>query len=142
MTFDDVAWFPLSVGLTALGLAAAVAVTRRRGLEAGARVAAWALVPLGLYLVGATQVVWRVGTALTRFVTGFAFSPRVWLGVVVLATSAGLFLVTSRLRRRVGGGRDGAVEPAEKRGRTKDGGDSATAGFEDVEEILRRRGIG
>ncbi len=145
MSYDEIAWFPLCLTLTLLG-AAAVLVARRRGVVPGARVLAWALLPMGLYLLGAVALVWRIGTAITRFVTGFAFSPKTWAGVVVLVVAALLFAVTGVLRRRGVGRRTPAAatpevagRPAAKTPATK--GDDAMSGFEDVEDILRRRGI-
>jgi hypothetical protein len=76
---------------------------RRRGarhsparLVPGARLLAWAMLPMALYLIGAVALVWRIGTAITRFVTGFAFSPKTWSGVVLLVVAVVLFAVTGR----------------------------------------------
>lgn len=140
MAFDDIAWFPLSLGLTALGLVLAVVVGRRRGLVAGARVTAWALLPFALWLVGGIRLVWRVGTEVSRFVTGFAFSPKVWLGVVLVGVSAALFAVTTVVRRRgLDVGTD-APASAALEARPRKPADSGGE-FDEIEELLRRRGI-
>lgn len=144
MTYDDIPWLPLCLTLSVLGGVGAALGFRRRGVVAGARLLAWALLPMAVYLIGAVSLLWRIGTAVTRFVTGFAFSPSVWLGVVLLLTSGLLFAVTGVLRRRGIGGRRPAVDRGGSRAvapaRTTDR-DDRLSGFEDVEEILRRRGI-
>jgi hypothetical protein len=162
MSYDEIAWFPLCLTLSLLGAVAAVLVTRRRGVVPGARLLAWAMLPMALYLIGAVALVWRIGTAITRFVTGFAFSPKTWSGVVLLVVAVVLFAVTGALRRRGIGTRTTPGAKAEVTGATAavPGGKAPTArrpvgaakapakksddlsGFEDVEEILRRRGIG
>ena len=158
MSYDEIAWFPLCLTLSLLGAVAAVLVARRRGVVPGARVLAWAMLPMALYLIGAVALVWRIGTAITRFVTGFAFSPKTWTGVVLLVVAALLFAVTGVLRRRGIGTRTKPSTKAEVTGapaaktpaaRRPVGAAKAPAkksddlsDFEDVEEILRRRGIG
>lgn len=140
--FDRVAWFPLCAGLTALGLAASWLAARRRGGAAGLRGAAWSLLPLAAYLTGLVTLLWQIGTALTRWVTGFVFSPTVWAGVAVTGLAAICFLVSGFLRRRAlpGTPSRGSIEPpghaAPARPAARGDGE-----FADVEEILRRRGI-
>lgn len=156
--FDQVAWFPLCIGLTAAGLAASWLAWRRRGVVAGLRGAAWSLLPLAAYLTGVIKLLWQVGSAVTRWVSGFVFSPTVWAGVGVTALSALLFAVSGALRRRrpktverpaagapldEGRDREKAIQPAQPaqaargRGRKAEPDDE----FADIEDILRRRGI-
>jgi hypothetical protein len=141
--FDNVAWFPLCVGLTGLGLVVSWLAWRRRGAAAGMRGAAWSLLPLAAYLTGAVEMLWRIGTAIADWIGGFVFSPRVWSGVIVVGLAVLLFLLSRALRTRAPKGRrevqPGArreVEPARKRAAATPDDD-----FSEVEEILRRRGI-
>jgi hypothetical protein len=73
---------------------------RRRGPRAAARVLAWALLPIALYLVGILQVLWRFGVAIGDFFSGLAFSPKVYAGLIIAGISVLLFFVTGGLRRR------------------------------------------
>ncbi|MEU2157528.1 hypothetical protein ABZ532_21345 [Streptomyces sp. NPDC019396] len=133
-----------------LGIAAVTAY-RKRYLTA-ARIAAYALVPLGLVLTGA--VGWLAGTA---------FSPVAWLGVGLLGLSWVLFSTTRRMERRAlekqaqedpaipgsetAGKQSGQISPG-RRGkpvkRSKQSTTGAAAGgddFSDVEAILKKHGI-
>jgi hypothetical protein len=165
-TFDSVAWFPLCVGLTGLGLVASWVALRRRGAGAGLRGAAWSLLPLAAYLTGAVEMLWRIGTAIADWVGGFVFSPRVWLGVIVTVLAVLLFMISGALRRRaprrsgsqvdatgrrsVGSGAAGQQTAGERgtlerapagRAAAVKGKAEADDEFAEVEEILRRRGI-
>lgn len=143
-----------AVSAAGLGIAA-VAAYRKRFLTA-ARVAAYALVPLGLVLTGVVE--WAAGTV---------FSPTAWVGVGVLGAAWGLFMTTRAVERRraarasVGDGGTGphAVAPsasapalgkagrpaAEPGGRAKPKGKQPAAGtdddFSDIEAILKKHGI-
>ncbi|NUW32113.1 cellulose synthase [Nonomuraea sp. SMC257] len=158
-------WFPLCVGLTAVGLVLSFLAFRRRGVAAGMRVAAWALLPLAAYLTGALQALWTIGTTVVGFVTSLVFSPFVWAGVAVAGVSAVLFVASGVLRgralsrdgeRRKGGkgGKEAPAGPAEAPavagGRPAQTGKPAVEApakrksdddFSDIEDILRRRGI-
>jgi hypothetical protein len=161
--------------LSAAGLAIAVLTAYRRRYLRATRIAAVALLPVGLAMAGLVTLGRKIGTAVGDWAADLVFKPSVWTGFAVLACSAGLYGIT-RLFAGRGGGRatDRAAEPAgvsgagadapaalgagrtsggadggagrgagrgagkPKRGR---GGDSGLSGFEDVEEILRRRGI-
>jgi len=143
--FDEVAWLPLCAGLTMLGLAGSWLAFRRRGVAAGLRGAAWSLLPLVAYLTGVVTLLWKVGTAVTGWLAGFVFSPRVWAGVAVAGLAAGCFVVSGLLRRRAPAqppprpsiGPATRKEPAPSQ-RPGTGGDDD---FSEIEEILRRRGI-
>ncbi len=163
MTFNDIAWLPLCAGVTALGLVLALLAFRRRGAGAGLRVTAWALLPMAAYLTGALQTLWRIGSAAVGFVAGLVLSPMVWAGVVLAGLSVVLWVVSGVIRGRTAGSarRSGkrAGEPAagasRPAGASVPGGEGATRplpskpsrpaaddDFSDIEDILKRRGIG
>jgi len=162
-TYSQIAWLPLTAGLTLIGLIISFFVWRRRGAAAGLRGVAWSLLPLAAYLIGAIELLWRFGTAIGNFAGSFVFSPKVWAGIIVVIVSVALFAVAGRLRargkRRVGaqdasraagtgaspavtggkqtGGKQTKAVSASKR--QANGLDDDDLG--DVAEILRRRGI-
>ncbi|MGV9452625.1 hypothetical protein [Streptomyces sp. NPDC003635] len=136
-----------AVAAAGLGIAAVTAY-RKRYLSA-ARIAAYALVPLGLVMTGVVE--WLADTA---------FSPTAWAGFGVLGASWLLFASTRAVeRRREGGGtrkerkearaeRRGAVAPAASAPSLGSGSRSAakpTAApqedFSDIEAILKKHGI-
>ncbi len=142
--YNDIAWLPLCLTLSILGGVGAFLAFRHGRRMAAARWLAAALLPMGLYLIGAVRLVWDIGYELTRFVTRFAFSPTVWLGVILLASSAGLFATTAVLARRLGPGPRGKGGPpavTAGRGGAKRSAAASGGDFDDIEEILRRRGI-
>src|SRR5215468_1884169 len=100
MSFSQIPWLLLCGGLTAVGLIGSWFTWRRRGPRAAARVLAWALLPIALYLVGILQVLWRFGVAIGDFFSGLAFSPKVYIGLIIAGISVLLFFVTGGLRRR------------------------------------------
>ncbi|MFE0649864.1 hypothetical protein ACFVZH_14880 [Streptomyces sp. NPDC059534] len=130
-----------AVSVAGLGIAA-VAAYRKRFLSA-ARIAAYALVPLGLVMTGAVD--WIVDTA---------FSPVAWAGFGVLGIAWLLFLSTRAVERRragrgevTGGAESKAVAPASSspsRGvaAAKPGAAQAPGeDFSDIEAILKKHGI-
>ncbi|GAA4593037.1 hypothetical protein GCM10023194_56340 [Planotetraspora phitsanulokensis] len=156
MTFDQIAWLPLSAGVTAVGIALSYLAFRRRGLAAGLRATAWSLLPLAAYLTGALRTVWNIGSAVVGFVTGLVFSPMVWAGVAVTGVSVLLFFVSGGMRgralsrARAGGADPEAATKAAPRKQAKPAGPQPVEGgakpapaddFSDIEDILKRRGI-
>ena len=93
MSFSQIPWFLLCGGLTVVGLIGSWFTLRRRGGRAAARVAAWSLLPIGLYLIGIIQPIWN-------FAYGLVFDPKVWTGLVVLGVAFLTFAVTGGLRGR------------------------------------------
>ncbi|MFG3438688.1 cellulose synthase [Nonomuraea sp. NPDC047897] len=168
MTFTQIAWLPLCAGVTIAGLVLSFLAFRRRGAAAGTRVAAWALLPLAAYLTGALQALWTIGTTVVGFFTSLVFNPVVWAGVAVAGLSVVLFVVSGVLRGRKlakasktsKASTAGPAQPkaqGETRGGEKPREVPAQAGkpavaapaerksdddFSDIEDILRRRGIG
>ncbi|WP_030691998.1 hypothetical protein [Streptomyces globisporus] len=129
-----------AVSAAGLGIAA-ISAYRKRFLSA-ARIAAYALVPLGLVMTGAVD--WIADTA---------FSPVAWAGFGVLGVAWLLFLSTRAVERRragrevtAGGAEPRAVAPAapaSSRGVTAKprAGQSAGEDFSDIEAILKKHGI-
>jgi heme exporter protein D len=167
MPFDQIAWFPLCVGLTVAGLVLSFMAFRRRGAASGMRMTAWALLPLAAYLTNALQALWTIGSTLVGFVTSLVFNPLVWAGVAVAGLSVVLFVVSGVLRGRklakAGGGKKAgeaaaevpagrqapAARPAAAKAAPKSGPKpavesrkkSADDDFSDIEDILKKRGI-
>ncbi|MFI1658023.1 hypothetical protein ACH4ZU_24345 [Streptomyces sp. NPDC020472] len=129
-----------AVSAAGLGIAA-IAAYRKRFLSA-ARIAAYALVPLGLVMTGAVD--WIADTA---------FSPVAWAGFGVLGVAWLLFMSTRAVERRragrevtAGGAEPRAVAPAAaspSRGVTAKPRAERPAGedFSDIEAILKKHGI-
>ncbi|MFD7509357.1 hypothetical protein ACFV5N_08435 [Streptomyces sp. NPDC059853] len=124
--------------LSAAGLGVAFLVAKRRRYATALRVAAFALLPVGLAMTG-----------VVRFVLNMTFNPVAWAGLGVVGLAVLLFLSAGLADGRRGGGAgraaSGAAEPAAlpaKRG----GGTPAGAGggaddFSDIEAILKKHGI-
>jgi hypothetical protein len=143
-----------AVSAAGLGLAAITAY-RKRFLRA-TRIAAYALVPIGLVMTGVVE--WAADTA---------FSPTAWAGFGVLGASWFLFMTTRAVERRRGdtgkdrkaakASRTEAIAPAASAptlgasarpaGRPTTGsrptspGASAADDFSDIEAILKKHGI-
>ena len=157
-TYSQIAWLPLTAGLTLVGLIISFFVWRRRGVAAGLRGVAWSLLPLAAYLIGAIELLWRFGTAIGNFAGSFVFSPKVWAGIIVAIVAVVLFAASGRLRaraRRRSGGQaaaravDAGAGPAvtaAKPGKAVTTGKRQASGVDDdllgdAAEVLRRHGI-
>ena len=138
--FRDIAWLPLTAGLTVLGVLIAWFAWRRRGAAAALRALAWGLLPIAAYLTGVLRLVWDVASATVRWALGLVFSPVVWLGVSLAGVSFVLFVLSAVLRRRRPADEPRAVTrkatPAVGTGKS-----GIPDEFADIEELLRRRGI-
>ncbi|MET8682442.1 hypothetical protein ABZW18_34020 [Streptomyces sp. NPDC004647] len=151
------------VALSAVGLAVAFLTAYRRRYLRATRIAAVALIPVGLAMAGLAELGEKVGRAVGDWGADLVFKPSVWAGFAVLATSAVLFVVARAAGRR-GAGRTGsravdtvqrpAAAPgasapslgsgrrtAQPKPRAKAGSDDGTEDFEDIEEILKKHGI-
>ncbi|MET9133837.1 hypothetical protein [Streptomyces antibioticus] len=136
-----------AVAVAGLGIAAVTAY-RKRFLSA-ARIAAYALVPLGLVMTGIVE--WLADTA---------FSPTAWAGFGVLGAAWALFATTRAVERRRGGTRKerraaaraersdtvaaGASAPSLGQGTRPAAAPRAQGGaddFSDIEAILKKHGI-
>ncbi|MFI0091288.1 hypothetical protein [Streptomyces bobili] len=140
-----------AVAAAGLGIAAVTAYRRR--FLAAARIAAYALVPLGLVMTGVVE--WAADTA---------FSPTAWAGFAVLGGAWALFMTTRAVERRRGGGtrkerraaarsaQAAAVAPAASAPSLGQGARpasrpaaapraAASEDFSDIEAILKKHGI-
>ncbi|MEU3610583.1 hypothetical protein AB0E83_34865 [Streptomyces sp. NPDC035033] len=132
--------------VSAAGLGIAAVTAYRKKYRAAARIAAYALVPLGLVMTGAVE--WAFGTV---------FSPVAWAGFGVLG-AAWLLLATTRGverrrsgRKAAGGGAEpaavapGASAPSREALARPSSGPAARGGdaedFSDIEAILKKHGI-
>jgi hypothetical protein len=100
MGYDSIAWLPLALGLTVLGLVLSYLTYRRRGLRPAVMGTAWSLLPIAAYLTGAIEMLWKVGAAIGQFGTGFVFSPMKWAGIGVTGLAFALFLAAGGRTRR------------------------------------------
>ncbi|MFB7592122.1 hypothetical protein [Streptomyces sp. NPDC056169] len=135
-----------AAAVAGLGIAGITAY-RKRYLSA-ARIAAYALVPLGLVMTGA--VAWIADTA---------FSPVAWAGFGVLGGAWLLLSSTRAVERRRGGRKETtggaerpavapaasspsrAVGPKPQPGQARQAGQPAGEDFSDIEAILKKHGI-
>ena len=100
MSYNSIAWLPLALGLTVLGLILSYMAYRRRGLRSAMMGTAWSLLPIAAYLTGAIEMLWKVGVAIGQFGTGFVFSPMKWAGIGVTGLAVALFLAAGGRARR------------------------------------------
>lgn len=156
--------------LTGLGLVVAVRSAQKGGYLRATRWFGLALLPIGLYLTGLATLTRRVVDAASDWATDLVFGVRAWAGVAVLVFAVTLLLLVRVIgARRDDSGETapaalpgsagralpgtaaapGAAGNTARTGRAKPGktsrsrrGDSGLGSeFDEIEEILRRRGI-
>lgn len=120
--------------LSAAGLAIALLTAYRRRFRRATRIAAVALLPVGLAMAGLVELGGKIGRAVGDWATDLVFKPSVWAGFAVLAFAVVLY-VAQRLagggRKRkaaAGGGRQPVAEPASSRPALGDGGRGRKSG--------------
>ncbi|MTE18228.1 hypothetical protein F0L17_03595 [Streptomyces sp. TRM43335] len=139
--------------LSAAGLAVALLTAYRRRFVVATRVAAFALVPIGLAMSGLVALFGKVGSAVASWASGLVLDPMVWAGFGVLAVAVVLYVAAGFAARRSrgrgsaeGSGKRRAVEPGAsgaalegERGPARKG--TGEDDFSDIEAILRKHGI-
>ncbi len=149
---DDVTWGALTLTLTAIGGFYTWWAYQNRGATPAMRGLALTLLPAAAWLTGTLRMFSRIADAISDWAIHLAFSPKVWLGVILAGMSVALFLVSGFLRDRgIGGGTprhadDGKAskKPQPKAlPRAKQApGPLADDGLDDeIADILKRRGI-
>ena len=104
-TVDDVTWGALTLTLTAIGGFYTWWAYKNRGATPAMRGLAFTLLPAAAWLTGTLQMFTEIADAVTDWAVHLAFSPKVWLGVIVAGMSVALFFVSGFLRDRgLGGG--------------------------------------
>ncbi|MGW6709014.1 hypothetical protein ACWGDE_29575 [Streptomyces sp. NPDC054956] len=138
--------------VSAAGLGIAALTAYRKRFLAATRIAAYALVPVGLVMTGVVQ-----------WLSGIVFKPTVWVGFGVLGLAWLLFMTTRAIERRgLGSGEKPPKEPKAAKGRpardavapaasapslgagARQKPDRAAApgeDFSDIEAILKKHGI-
>lgn len=156
-TIDDTTWAALALILTILGAVYAWVSWRNRGLAAGLRGVAWALLPVAAWLTGTLKLIAGIVQDIVNWAAKLVFSPVVWLGIVVAVVAAALWVLSGVLRARGIGVReqDPSVRSAKKKevsagkatGKKAAGKKQATRNDDDIEDlddieaILKRHGI-
>lgn len=142
-SIDTITWQALTLVLTIAGLVSTGLIWRARGPVSGLRMLAVALLPAAAYLTGTLRLLWEIGDAFVTWATRLAFSPTVWIGVVLAGISVALFLTAGMLRRR---GMGAAARPREKAlpadaSRRPAKAPQQDDDMADIEAILKRHGI-
>ncbi|NSC20628.1 hypothetical protein FM076_05145 [Streptomyces albus subsp. chlorinus] len=151
--------------LSAAGLAVAFLTAWRRRFAAATRIAAVALVPVGLAMSGLVGLGGKIGRAFGGWAADLVLKPTVWAGFAVLACAVVLWIVGRAAARRSAGrprgsaaerkrGAPPAAEPSatapalgpSRTGRPRGGPEKSPASgtgedFSDIEAILKKHGI-
>ena len=151
-TIDDTTWAALALILTILGAAYAWVSWRNRGLAAGMRGVAWALLPVAAWLTGTLKLIAGIVQDIISWAAKLVFSPVVWLGIVVAGVAAALWILSGVMRARGIGVREqdpsvrsakkkevSAGKPVGKKQATRN--DDDIEDLDDIEAILKRHGI-
>lgn len=148
MGIDTVTWQALGLVLTLLGLGTSAYIWTRRGPARGLRAAALSLLPLAAALTGVLRLTGDVVGAVGRWATRLVFDPLTWVGFVLAGVALLLFVLSGwMLRRDPGRGRPRREVRSEQStpavGRGTPAGASGTGDpeLDEIEKILRRRGI-
>ena len=144
---DDVTWAALTATLTVLGAVWTWHAFRKRGAASGLRALGLTLLPPAAWLTGTLEMFSEIGSAVSRWALHLAFSPAVWLGIVLAGLAVVCLGVSSTLRERGRGG-----PPADRQRRAADrslptpdragkGAPAIDDDLADIEAILKKRGI-
>lgn len=154
-----VEWWPVAGVLTLVGLVLTVLLWRRRGAGAGMRMLGVSLLPGAIVLVGLQDVLKELWKSVVRFATNLLFSPQIWVGVGMGVIAVLCILIGNRLTVRKlkevgstttssgsrpgvnGGAKAKSGAPAKQVAAKNQKEPTGLEGMDDVDEILKRRGI-
>jgi hypothetical protein len=137
---DDVTWAALTAVLTALGAAWTWYAFRNRGAASGLRGAGLTLLPPAAWLTGTLEMFTEIGGSVADWATHLVLSPVVWAGIVLSGLSVVLLGSSAALRERGRGGKPQDPK-ALNSGRAPRGEPAVDDDLDDIEAILKRRGI-
>lgn len=141
---DDAAWAALTLSLTVAGGIWTWFAFRNRGLASGMRALGFTLLPLAAYLTKTLQMFTGIAGEIGDWATNVAWSPVVWLGLVLAGVSVLLIGGSGLLRSREVGPADDRKPDALPSAGPAGKGRPAVAEDDDMAEIealLRKRGI-
>ena len=151
---DDVTWGALTLTLTLVGGFYTWWAYNNRGATPALRGLALTLLPAAAWLTGTLQMFTRIGDAIGDWAVHLAFSPKVWLGVILAGMSVALFFLSGFLRDRGIGGREPRTKRSKEKGDAQPkalphakpaSGPLASSSDDDLDDeiaaILKRRGI-
>lgn len=154
VTIDDTTWAALALVLTILGGAYTWVSWKRRGPAAALRGLAWTLIPIAAWLTGTLRLAANILEAVIDWGSRLAFSPTVWLGIIVAGIAALLWIASGLMRARGIGVRGTGPElpagqpeqaPASKAGKRPEKRpakrDDDLDDMDDIEAILKKHGI-
>ena len=147
---DETTWTALALVLTLLFGGYAFWAFRNRGVAAGLRGLALALLPPAAWATGTLEMFTRIVNAIVDWITDFVFSPLSWAGIGLAGIAVVLYVVGGMARSRgsdtttrgqaVGG--DGAAPrkelPPGRKARSEPVIDPELA---EIEALLKKRGI-
>jgi hypothetical protein len=144
---NDVSWGALALSLSILGGIYTWWALRSRGVTAAVRGAGLTLLPLAAWMTGLLQVFGDIGNVLVHWLTRLAFSPTVWLGMVIAFVAVVLIGGANAVSRRVPGGKaerrtrrvSGATPQAVTRASKQD--PLIDDEMAEIQAILKKRGI-
>lgn len=150
----NAAWLALGLVLSSVLTVAAVVALRRRGVRPALFLAGLALLPMAGYLTGTLRLVGVIVDQVAGYVVGFAFSPKVWLGVALAGLGLLLMATASTMKRRgiaaparrrrsaePTGAPARAPSPSRARKESLGSGAADSGDLDDIEAILRKHGI-
>ncbi len=100
MPAADAVLLPLCLGLSLLGLIAAILAGRRGRKGRAVQGVALALAPVALYFSGLLRLAWNGVVAVVDWASHVILSPLVWLGLSLLAVCVVLWVVGGVVARR------------------------------------------
>jgi hypothetical protein len=147
----------ICAALSAAGLAVALLTAFRRRFVAATRIAAVALLPIGLAMSGLLGLAGAIVREAGNWAADLVLKPSVWAGFAVLACAVVLYVIARTAARRSTGRKERATEggdavpptagasalPARERATEKPraAGDGGKDDFSEIEEILKKHGI-
>jgi len=135
----DPIWTALALLLSGVGGMWTVRAFRTRGVASGLRGAGLTLLPLAALMTGTLELLVDIGVDIGDWAVRLAFSPVVWLGIILAGTAVVLWGAGTVLGRR-------GIEAApteDKKGLPQAKARPAMLDDDmaDIEAILKRRGI-